>query len=73
MYSKNITTALQCDKYYLTPLYEYLNSRIRAIDNKKMIFFEQSLIDLFEIKDGFTQVPGGPLYNNRSFIILLFD
>eukprot|EP01038_Epipyxis_sp_PR26KG_P014384 gene14384-19301_t len=52
------------EKKYLQPLYEHLHSKIRSIDNEKIIFFEGLTIDYWP--NGFSQGPGGPDYNDRQ-------
>jgi endoglycosylceramidase len=55
------------DRKNLVPLYNNIAAKIRQIDNDRLIFFEQSLIDsLFLDTTGFDTVPGGPEYRNRS-------
>lgn len=53
------------DKVNLMPLYETLNTAIRSVDNKHIIFFEKSLTDLAGAT-GFSDVPGGSSFRNRS-------
>lgn len=62
----NTKKAWEADRDYLQPLYDYINSRIRAIDENHIIFYEQSLIDEPASISGFTDVPGGVEFRNRS-------
>ena len=45
-------------------MYEYINSRIRAVDDQKIVMYEGLTYDYFQ--SGFTQAPGGPQYNDRQ-------
>eukprot|EP01130_Rhizamoeba_saxonica_P007725 TRINITY_DN3133_c0_g1_i2.p1 TRINITY_DN3133_c0_g1~~TRINITY_DN3133_c0_g1_i2.p1 ORF type:complete len:515 (-),score=85.88 TRINITY_DN3133_c0_g1_i2:469-2013(-) len=56
----------ETDKKLLQPMYEKLNNAIRAQDDQKLVFFEPSLIDYAHTTNGFSQVPGGSNYRNRS-------
>jgi hypothetical protein len=47
-------------------MYDRLVEAIRPIDNDHLIFFEGATIDLSHTEPGFTEVPGGAIYNNRS-------
>eukprot|EP01126_Amoeba_proteus_P034740 TRINITY_DN3472_c0_g2_i1.p1 TRINITY_DN3472_c0_g2~~TRINITY_DN3472_c0_g2_i1.p1 ORF type:complete len:254 (-),score=29.82 TRINITY_DN3472_c0_g2_i1:129-890(-) len=47
-------------------MYDYLASRIRKNDLSHIIFYEPTLIDYAHMDAGFTHVPGGSDYNNRS-------
>ena len=48
----------------LQPMYQYLNSKIRLVDNNKIIFYEGLTIDYFP--NGFTSGPGSIEYSNRQ-------
>jgi endoglycosylceramidase len=52
------------EKHSLQPMYEYIHSRIRAVDDEKIIMYEGLVYDYFQ--SGFTQAPGGPKYNDRQ-------
>jgi endoglycosylceramidase len=52
------------EKHLLQPLYQYLNTRIRAVDEEKIVMYEGLTYDYFQ--SGFTQAPGGPSYNDRQ-------
>jgi endoglycosylceramidase len=57
------------DLHNLQPFYDYLATQIRQIDEETLIFFEQNLVDngLLD-QTGFTHVPGGDQYSNRSVL-----
>lgn len=52
------------EKEYLAPLYAYLHTAIRAVDDAKIIFFEGLTIDYWPM--GFSEGPGGVSYNDRQ-------
>lgn len=54
------------DKDNLQPAYDVLQKAIREVDDLHNIFFEGVTWDFFEV--GFTHVPGGELYQNRSVL-----
>lgn len=54
------------DKLNLQPAYDVLQKAIREIDDIHNIFFEGVTWDFFEV--GFTHVPGGEAYQNRSVL-----
>lgn len=55
------------DLHFLQPLYDYLNARIRANDQNHLIFYDPATVDtVFPYRTGFTHVPGGPAFDNRS-------
>lgn len=54
----------RAEALYLQPMYEYLNTAIRAVDDEKIIFFEGLTIDYFP--SGFTAGPGGESYNSKQ-------
>lgn len=49
---------------YLQPMYEFLHSQIRTVDDDKIIFYEGVVIDYWS--SGFTAGPGGADYNDRQ-------
>lgn len=51
---------------YLQPLYQYLHSRIREVDDDKIIFYEGLTIDYWP--NGFTEAPGPAAYNDRQVL-----
>ena len=53
------------DKYNLQSMYDNLNKYIREVDQNKIIFFESVTFDDF-IPVGFSHVPGGDEFRNRS-------
>ena len=52
------------DRNNLQPMYEVLNSAIREVDQEHVIMFEP--VTLANLGSGFTEVPGGEEYQNRS-------
>jgi len=54
------------DRENLQPLYQSVHEAIREVDTEKLIFFEPITWDNFNV--GFTQVPGGDEYKNRSVL-----
>lgn len=52
------------DTNFLYPMYQTLNTAIRNIDNEHIIFYEPAVSDI--TPSGFTQGPGGPVYNDRQ-------
>lgn len=54
------------EKKLLQPMYQYLNTKIRSVDDKKIVFFEGLTIDYWS--SGFTAAPGGAEYNDRQAI-----
>lgn len=56
----------------LMPLYDRLNSAIRAVDGNALIFYEPVTWGIFNsdgvLGTGFKSVPGGSAYNNRSVL-----
>jgi endoglycosylceramidase len=56
----------EADKVNLQPAYEHLQAAIRAVDPEHAIFFEGATWDWFEV--GFTQVPGGDVWQNKSVL-----
>jgi len=56
----------EADYSNLQPMYNNINSAIRKVDNKHIIMFEGVTWDDFPV--GFSQVPGGEHYQNRSVL-----
>ena len=54
------------DYLNLQPTYDALQKAIRQVDDQHIIFFEGVTWDFFDV--GFTEVPGGKLYQNRSVL-----
>ena len=54
------------DRKNLQPFYNRINQRIRQIDDNHIIFYEPITWDLTPV--GFTEVPGGSNYQNRSVL-----
>lgn len=54
------------DYLNLQPTYDALQKAIRQVDDQHNIFFEGVTWDFFEV--GFTEVPGGKQYQNRSVL-----
>jgi len=54
------------DRENLQPFYEKLNTAIRKTDENHIIFYEPITWDVTPV--GFTQVPGGDTYQNRSVL-----
>jgi len=54
------------DRVNLEPAYDVLQRAIRSVDENHIIFFEGVTWDFFEV--GFTKVPGGAKYSNRSVL-----
>ena len=54
------------DYHNLQPMYENLQKKIRAQDEDTIIFFEPITTDSSKKQTGFTQVPGGEAYSDRS-------
>ena len=54
------------DRLNLEPAYDVVQKAIRSVDDKHIIFFEGVTWDFFEV--GFTKVPGGEKYQNRSVL-----
>lgn len=52
------------EKDYLQPMYQFLNTMIREVDDQKIIFFEGLTIDYWP--SGFNQAPGDSSYNDRQ-------
>jgi endoglycosylceramidase len=53
------------DKVNLQPMYERVAAGIRQIDATRNIFFEKNLGNAL-LNSGFSQVPGGAAYADRS-------
>lgn len=53
------------DHFNIQPLYERLANQLRNEDSSHIIFFESITFDNF-VPVGFTSVPGGIQYQNRS-------
>ncbi|XP_064646711.1 endoglycoceramidase-like [Lineus longissimus] len=60
----------EAGKRNLQPLYEHINTGIRKIDNNTLLFYEPvtwgMLFNGKVLGSGFSHVPGGDLYKNRS-------
>ncbi|XP_064403689.1 endoglycoceramidase-like [Halichondria panicea] len=56
----------EADKINLAPFYEILNPMIRKYDDKHSVYFTSVTWD--ETRVGFSQVPGGHEYQNRSVL-----
>ena len=56
------------DYHHLQPMYERLQKMVREIDNEHLIFFEPVPADSSAEQTGFTEVPGGEAYQNRSVL-----
>jgi len=54
------------EKNLLQPMYQHLNSMIRAVDDQTIIFFEGLTIDYWA--SGFTAAPGNAEFNDRQAI-----
>ena len=55
------------DRLNLEPFYDKISKKIREVDDEKIIFYESVTFDDF-IPVGFTKVPGGEKYQNRSVL-----
>ncbi len=55
------------DKWNLEPFYDRVQKKIREVDDEHIIFFESVTFDDF-IPVGFSSVPGGDNYKNRSVL-----
>lgn len=56
------------DKEVLQPAYDALNAKIRQVDDDRLIFFAGTTWS--DLGAGFSQVPGGPDYANRSVLAI---
>ena len=54
------------DYYNLQPFYDKIHKAIRTIDDDHIILFESITMNLFGV--GFTEVPGGKKYENKSIL-----
>jgi len=56
----------KADTINLQPLYNYVSDIIRQVDQNKIVFYEPTTTDYGHTHTGFTSVPGGEAYNDRS-------
>ena len=57
---------VKADDINLSPVYKRLSSAIREVDKEHIIMFES--VTWADLGTGFTEVPGGELYQNRSVL-----
>ena len=60
------------DKHNLQPMYEKLAEYVREVDEEHILFYEPFQADSSKGPVGFTQVPGGDAYQNRSTLSFHF-
>lgn len=58
------------DRKYLQPMYDDINTAIRAVDREHLILFQGVTWEIFGIGEryGFEHVPGGPAFRNKSVL-----